>query len=197
MHDGGSSAAERGEMQWTMVTLRDAIERYEAMLSASELARATQFHYVEHASRFLDWVEGKYAPRETKRDKPHGYRFGVESRSKYNPLRVYLAGRPEAAVRLTFRKIEEILGTKLPPSARMYHHWWANDSSGNHSQAQAWLGVKRRVTLLDLLEQHVVFVHAHRDPRAGRIRFRPTLEETAEREALFGDLIPVVDDDEY
>lgn len=196
MHMDESTAAGRGEKAWTMVTLRDAIERYEEMLNASELARNTRHHYVDHATRFLDWVEGKYAPRVTNRDKPQGWRFGVESRSKYNPLRFYLAGRPEVAVRLSFRKIEEILGTKLPPSARIYHHWWANDATGNHSQAMAWLGAKRRVTLLDLIEQRVVFVQSDRDPRAGRIQFRPTLSETAERDELFGELVPVLDDED-
>ena len=196
MHDNQSTAAQRGEASWTMVTLRDALERYEAMLSASELARATRHHYVDHADRFLNWVEGKYAPRVTKRDKPHGYRFGVESRSKYNPLRYYLAGRDEVAVRLSFRRIEDILGCKLPPSARIYHHWWANDATGNHSQAQAWLLAKRRVTMLDLIEQRVVFVQSHRDPRGGRIQFRPSLEQTAERDELFGEIVPLVEDDD-
>jgi hypothetical protein len=98
----------------------------------------------------------------------------------------YLLGKEEVAVHLSFRRIEEILGTKLPPSARTYHFWWANDTTGNHSQAQAWLGASRRVTLLDLIEQRVVFVRAERDPRGGRVRFRPTLEDAAERDALRG-----------
>jgi hypothetical protein len=196
MHVDHTTAAGRGERSWTMVNLRDAIERYEEMLSASELARASRHHYVENANRFVDWLEGRYAPRVTNRDKPQGWRYGVESRSKYNPLRHYLAGRDEAAVRLSFRRIEEILGTKLPPSARLYHHWWANDTTGNHSQASAWLLAGRRVTLLDLIEQRVVFVRSNRDPRAGRTQFRPSLEQSAERDELFGEVVAVVDDDD-
>jgi hypothetical protein len=184
MHVDESSAAARGEKAWTMVTLRDAIERYDEMLSASDLARVTRHHYVEHATRFIDWVEGKYAPRVRRRDRPQGWRYGVESRSKYSPLLHYLVGRDEVAVRLSFRRIEEILGVKLPPSARTYQFWWANDTTGNHAQAQAWLQAGRRVTMLDLIEQRVVFVRAERDPRGGRIRFRPTLEDTAERAGL-------------
>lgn len=195
MHTDLGSPTGRGEKTWTIVTLRDALERYEAMLTASELGRSTRFHYVDHASRFLDWVEGKYAPRVRRRDKPQGWRFGVESRSKYDPLLHYLAGRDEVAVHLSFRRIEEILGTKLPASARQYHFWWANDTTGNHSQARAWLRAGRRVTLLDLIEQRVVFVQSDRDPRGGAIRFRPTLAETAEREAL-RDRVLVLDGDD-
>jgi hypothetical protein len=195
MHTDHSSAAARGEKSWTLVTLRDALERYEEMLTASELGRSTRFHYVDHAGRFLDWVEGKYAPRVRRRDKPQGWRFGVESRSKYDPLFHYLIGKQEVAVHLSFRRIEEILGTKLPASARQYHFWWANDTTGNHSQAQAWLRADRRVTLLDLIEQRVVFVRAERDPRGGRIRFRPTLEDAAERDALKDRVLELDDDD--
>ena len=190
-----STAQARGEKTWTMVTLRDAIERYEDMLTASELSRATRHHYVDHAERFLDWVEGKYAPRVRNRDKPEGWKFGVESRSKYSPLLAYLLGKQEVAVHLSFRRIEEIIGVKLPPSARTYHFWWANDTTGNHAQAQAWLRAGRRVTLLDLIEQRVVFVLAERDPRGGRIRFRPTLAHAAERDALRDRVLELDEDD--
>ncbi len=42
----------------------------------------------------------------------------------------------------TFNEIEAITGFELPPSARLYRPWWANQSrNGNghsHSQALAW-----------------------------------------------------------
>lgn len=186
MHVDHSTPEARGERTWTMVTLRDAIERYEEMLTASELKRATRHHYVDHATRFLDWVEGKYAPRVTKRDKPQGWRYGVESRSKYDPLYHYLRGQADVAVRLSFRRIEDILGLKLPPSARQYHHWWANDTTGNHSQSASWLRAGRRVTQLDLIEQRVIFIAAERDPRSGVIAMRPSLRDTEDRLALLG-----------
>jgi hypothetical protein len=172
---------ERGERTWTLVELRDAIERYEVMLTASELARATRHHYVDHATRFADWLEGKYAPRVTKRGGPHGYRFGVESRSKYMPLRDFLLAREDQnAIRLTFRQVEDILRTRLPPSARRYHFWWANDSTGNHAQAVAWIAAGRRVVQLDLIHQTVMFIRADRDYRGGKVRYRPDLEQDVE-----------------
>ena len=53
----------------------------------------------------------------------------------------------------------------MPPSARTYAHWWANDPTGNHTQAQAWLAAGRKVSKLDLIEQRVMFISAERNYR--------------------------------
>jgi hypothetical protein len=159
-----SARNERRERIWTMVELRDAIERFDKMLEVSEVSRGTRFHYVDHSTRFLNWLEGKYAPRTKKRPGPNGWAVSEESRSKYSPLRVYLESREgENAIRLTFRHIEDVLGVRLPRSARRYHHWWANDATGNHPQAMAWLAAGRRVVQLDLIEERVMFIRASRD----------------------------------
>ena len=169
---------ERGEQTWTMVDLRDAIERFSSMLEASDVSRPTRFHYVDHSTRFLNWLEGKYAPRTKKRPGPKGWSVSRETRSKYDPLRRYLeAHEGENAVWMTFRKIEDVLGTRLPRSARRYHHWWANDSTGNHVQAAAWIATGRRVAQLDLIAERVMFIRTSRDYRGGKIRFRPELDE--------------------
>jgi hypothetical protein len=167
---------ERGERIWTMVDMRDAIERFAFMLEASDVSRATRFHYVENSTRFLNWLEGAYAPRTKKRPGPMGWTVSPESKSKYAPLRAHLEAREDDnAISLTFRHIEDLLGTRLPPSARRYQHWWSNDRSGNHTQANAWLDAGRRVAHLDLIDQHVMFIRTTRDARGGKTRYRPEL----------------------
>lgn len=57
---------------------------------------------------------------------------------KYDKLGRYLSNLKDNKVILSFERIEEILGFKLPESARKYPPWWANDKS--HSQAKdGWL----------------------------------------------------------
>lgn len=48
--------------------------------------------------------------------------------TKYQPLANYLANSRQYNVVLTFLQIEEILGFKLPPSARKHRSNWANNS---------------------------------------------------------------------
>lgn len=38
----------------------------------------------------------------------------------------------------------------LPASARRHRPWWANERSGSHVHASAWMGVGRRTTNVDL-----------------------------------------------
>ena len=154
----------RGEQLWTMIDLRDAIDRFETMLQASDVTRTTASHYVQHSERFLNWLEGRYAPRVKRRIAPYGYEV---KRSKYDPLQTHLRDRDENAVRMTFRQIEEILGFRLPPSARQHLHWWANDQTGNHTQATAWMRAGRRARQIQLLNQTVMFIKTERDFYAG------------------------------
>ena len=79
--------------------------------------------------------------------------------AKYTPLYEWLmsktnAGEEEAS--LTFGEIEEILGDALPPSARIYREWWAND--GTHSQATGgWMAAGWKVGHVDLDSKQVMF----------------------------------------
>ena len=47
--------------------------------------------------------------------------------SKYEPLRQFLDQSDQTRVTLTFAKVEQILGVKLPPSAYNHQAWWANN----------------------------------------------------------------------
>ena len=60
-------------------------------------------------------------------------------RGKYQRLYTFLCGLQAKEWRASFGEIESIIGFELPPSARLYRPWWANQSSGSgHSQALAW-----------------------------------------------------------
>ncbi len=52
---------------------------------------------------------------------------------KYDSLKNYLSN---FELVLSYRKIERIVGSKLPESAYKYREWWAN---GGHIQAKYWL----------------------------------------------------------
>lgn len=57
-------------------------------------------------------------------------------RSRYVPLRDYLANRDDHEVKLSFAQIEELVGP-LPDSARSHRAWWSNSSH----VARAWRDV--------------------------------------------------------
>lgn len=76
---------------------------------------------------------------------------------KYAPLSSYLASLPESQTEatLTFGQIEAILGARLPPSARSYQAWWANQRQGSHVEAAAWLDAGWEVDGLNLSAEQV------------------------------------------
>lgn len=67
---------------------------------------------------------------------------------KYDPLREHLERLSH--LRLTFAEIERILGATLPPSARKYSAWWANERDGRHVHALSWLDAGNQTQRLDL-----------------------------------------------
>lgn len=83
---------------------------------------------------------------------------------KYAPLRDHLSQQQTEAVPLTFAEIERIIGAKLPPSARKYHAWWANDGA-HHVNARAWLGAGYKAERVDIGRGRLVFRKA---PAASR-----------------------------
>lgn len=77
--------------------------------------------------------------------------------SRYAALASYLQDQPVNAnsVELPFELLEQIMGARLPPSAR-HRSWWANDSVG-HVQSQRWLNAGWRVSAIDLTARRVTF----------------------------------------
>jgi len=86
--------------------------------------------------------------------------------SKYDPLNRYLCSRPqgERVHTLAFDKMERVLGTSLPRTARIDRPWWANTRSSTH--AIRWLDAGWKVEKVDLGGGNVTF--ARIDGVAGR-----------------------------
>lgn len=66
--------------------------------------------------------------------------------SKYDPLRDHLMLHGERELEMTFREIEKVLGSTLPPSAGL-PHWWATAKRISPPQRKAW-GAAGYVALL-------------------------------------------------
>ena len=150
------------EHRWSARELRGELNRYEQELRAAGKARNTINTYVQHPERFINWLEGRYRPTQSDPSwnpglppSDGGRSDFTEKRmpggsSRYDPLRRHLAGRSEPVVHLSFAEIERIIGGPLPASARRHRPWWANERSGSHVHASAWMGAGRRTANVDL-----------------------------------------------
>jgi hypothetical protein len=150
------------QRRWSVEELRAELNRYEAELRAAGKARNTVATYLQHPERFLAWLEGRYRPNQINPGwEPGGGGGGPglgggggrggfdgdglsRGRSRYDPLKRYLAERNDPVVRLSFAEIERIIGGPLPPSARRHRPWWGNERSGSHVHASSWMGAGRR-----------------------------------------------------
>jgi hypothetical protein len=159
-----------------------------ALQEAGRLTRSTINTYVQHPERFINWLDGRYQPVQSERNwvpgtntqgagvgrtstrssrydtptftpgPPPPARQFLAGSSRYDPLRLYLEDRREPVVRLSFVEIERIIGAPLPASARRHRPWWANERSGNHVHALAWMGADRRTANVDLNAGSVDFI---------------------------------------
>lgn len=75
---------------------------------------------------------------------------------KYEPITLFLEGREETPIDLSFDAIEAVLGFDLPASASRFDEWWSNDST-SHSQSRAWLAAGYRVARIDRKARRVTF----------------------------------------
>jgi hypothetical protein len=87
---------------------------------------------------------------------------------KYEPLAAFLESLPKGQKQVTlgFRRVEELLGEPLPPSALEYEQWWLGgrvkrgriDANWQDQvQPRAWVGAGWTVEDLDLLLKNVTF----------------------------------------
>jgi predicted transcriptional regulator len=97
---------------------------------------------------------------------------------RYAALADWLQSQPGKVdqIPLTFNKIEEIINTDLPASARNHRAWWANDSVG-HSHSQLWLDAGWRTTYINLSEGKVTFSRIRERERAYINFFSKLLDE--------------------
>jgi hypothetical protein len=109
---------------------------------------------------------GKNEPRRlATTSSGRGYGSG---RGSYGMLGVYLAQQQSSPVSLSVVQIEQILGRRLPASARRYRAWWANDRS--HSHALSWMDAGWRVHEANLTAERLTFqksTYATRESSAG------------------------------
>lgn len=75
--------------------------------------------------------------------------------TKYYRLLSNMEGRSDSEWSTTFSEIEEVMKSKLPPSAAKFSSWWANRPV---AQGRIWLSAGWRVANVDLEEQRVTFV---------------------------------------
>lgn len=77
--------------------------------------------------------------------------------SKYRNLTLHLASRDDEVWETNFNEVEQILGMRLPDSARKHRPWWANDG---HAQSTAWLGAGWKTANVDMANETLTFVYA-------------------------------------
>ena len=87
--------------------------------------------------------------------------------AKYDRLRDHLRSLPAGQRRLTlgFRRLEQLLGEPLPPSASKYEAWWLGGPAPvgrgkvwrDQVQEQAWQAAGWAVDEVDLLLKNVTF----------------------------------------
>jgi len=78
---------------------------------------------------------------------------------KYLPLARHLLKAPAATAELQFhfKEIEEILNAHLPPEARQFVNWWANQKSGKRAHAFAWMAAGWLIPKVDIKADRVTF----------------------------------------
>lgn len=75
--------------------------------------------------------------------------------AKYDPLRRHLENQTKAEILMDFEEVEQTLGATLPPSARTYRAWWANEQQGSHVHCRSWLDAGYSVGQVDFVRARV------------------------------------------
>lgn len=76
--------------------------------------------------------------------------------SKYLKLTLYLAQVDASTWKPSFEEVEDVLGFRLPPSARQYPAWWANQG---RAQSSSWQTAGWSTTDVDVKRESVTFVY--------------------------------------
>ncbi len=91
--------------------------------------------------------------------------------SRYRAIADYLANLRKSSVRLSFTKIEQLIGAKLPKSASRYAAWWANSKSkDSHTWAHEWRRAGWKTAHLDLPGRAVTFHRLRQAKRPKRAK---------------------------
>ena len=84
---------------------------------------------------------------------------------KYDPLEAHLSNSVEDECTLTHKEIEDIIGSRLPKTAKTKRQWWRNEVSGSHVRIPSWMRAGWKV--VDGCE-----------PQNGRVRLERTIKTT-------------------
>lgn len=97
-------------------------------------------------------------------------------RSKYRGLASYLKfrGAFTSIVKLSFARIDGLIGSNLPMKAYRDRSWWISSKSSAH--ARSWLDVGWEVKEANLNEGFVIFKKARQMPRKKRTRAKNRID---------------------
>jgi hypothetical protein len=93
--------------------------------------------------------------------------------TKYHPLFEHLLFSGQGRIAMSFAELEDVIGARLPPSARKREEWWSNSPEG-HSQARAWMRASYRASKIDLAGETVEFVLEGWPENYGRANLMPS-----------------------
>ena len=98
-------------------------------------------------------------------------------RSKYDGLARHLKfrGAFTGTVRLSFARIDGLIGSNLPMSAYRNREWWSNTTSNAHSRA--WLDEGWEVKEVNLEEGFVIFKKVRQLPRQKKKRVKNRIDK--------------------
>ena len=104
----------------------------------------------------------------------HTKRKQKASEGKYQGLYTHLNGLQAKEWRTSFSEVESVLGFDLPPSARRYNAWWANETKDTrHSQCLAWTAAGWETADVDMNAETLLF----RRNGNRKIAHKPSLDE--------------------
>ncbi len=109
--------------------------------------------------------------------------------SKYAPLTDSLRSSGRATVPMTFREIESVIGSVLPPSAFTQRAWWSNNPS-NNVMTKAWLKAGYKSEKVDMSNHKLEFRKAPPDgePRRANGNATPADDPRGSFSRAFGAL---------
>ena len=117
----------------------------------------------DELEKFADQLGGSVQPCGTCLATEAALNGRALDRSRYGPLRDYLARCPSGEVEMTFADIEQLVGA-LPDSARLHRAWWSNSSNA----ARAWMAAGWRLKSVDQSAGQVVFARGSLEPAGDR-----------------------------
>ena len=104
---------------------------------------------------------------------------------KYASLGEFLSQQPLDEVPLTFERIEQITGTRLPRSATRYRAWWSNNES-NSVMTRVWLAAGFESEQVDMEGRKLIFRRVRRNKSVPSRRADDHRLAVSSRHPLFG-----------